>query len=118
MASVLSVTLPTRAIAVIVPCPSSPPLFAVLRRQFTDRELAESDRQGAIRAEAVKGAMLHVWAGYREKAWGTDEVRPKSGSGRATWGGACPGDQPPCRVNQSCAGDVHTFRSRQPDGHI
>jgi hypothetical protein len=65
-------------------CPYVTPL---LLPQFSERELAESDRQGAIRAEAVKGAMLHVWSGYREKAWGTDEVRPKSGSGRATWGG-------------------------------
>ena len=64
-----------------------PYVTRLLLPQFSERELAESDRQGAIRAEAVKGAMLHVWSGYREKAWGTDEVRPKSGSGRATWGG-------------------------------
>ena len=69
-----------------LPCVVFAPLL--LLAQFSERELAESDRQGAIRAEAVKGAMLHVWSGYREKAWGTDEVKPVSGSGKATWGGA------------------------------
>jgi mannosyl-oligosaccharide alpha-1,2-mannosidase len=69
----------------LLPCVVFAPF---LLPQFSERELAESDRQGAIRAEAVKGAMLHVWSGYREKAWGTDEVKPVSGSGKATWGGA------------------------------
>jgi hypothetical protein len=75
---------PSPCVKLHLRCPYATPL---LLPQFSERELAESDRQGAIRAEAVKGAMLHVWSGYREKAWGTDEVRPKSGSGRATWGG-------------------------------
>ena len=61
---------------------------SVSASQFTPEELAESDRLGAERAEAVKSAMLHAWSGYRERGWGTDEMRPKSGAGRATWGGA------------------------------
>ncbi len=42
--------------------------------QVTENELRAADALGAERAEAVKRAMLHAWAGYRERAWGEDEV--------------------------------------------
>ena len=32
------------------------------------------------RQQRVLGAMRHAWGGYRAKAWGADEYRPKSGS--------------------------------------
>lgn len=39
------------------------------------------------RAAMVKRSMQFVWQNYRSHAWGFDELRPVSGSGRNNWGG-------------------------------
>ena len=39
------------------------------------------------RAEAVKNAMRHCWNGYKQHAWGYDELKPQSGRGQNNWGG-------------------------------
>lgn len=39
------------------------------------------------RAALVKKSMQFVWENYRSHAWGFDELRPVSGSGRNNWGG-------------------------------
>ncbi|KAL7547199.1 hypothetical protein ACHAWF_010525 [Thalassiosira exigua] len=48
------------------------------------RELAEVAR---ARAEVVRGAMRHVWGGYRKYAFGKDELLPLSKRGQDNWGG-------------------------------
>lgn len=58
---------------------------------FTDdvtaAELTASDALGRVRAESVKGAMVHAWTAYRERAWGSDELKPRSGVGQDNWAG-------------------------------
>ncbi|TPX20906.1 hypothetical protein DIZ76_016803 [Coccidioides immitis] len=39
------------------------------------------------RRDAVKNAFLHSWKGYKERAWGYDEVGPVKGNVRNTFGG-------------------------------
>ena len=39
------------------------------------------------RAAMVKKSMQFVWENYRRHAWGFDELRPVSGTGRNNWGG-------------------------------
>jgi len=50
-------------------------------------ELAASDANSAPRAAEVVEAMRFVWRGYKEKAWGADELRPRSGGRVDNWGG-------------------------------
>lgn len=38
------------------------------------------------RCERVRGALRHLWQGYRAKAWGADEIRPVSGIRAGGWG--------------------------------
>lgn len=44
-------------------------------------------RLGLVRAEKVKGAMSHAWFNYKSRAWGADEVLPKTGGFKDVWGG-------------------------------
>lgn len=37
--------------------------------------------------DAVKSAFLHAWKGYKEKAWGKDELMPMSGSSKDPFNG-------------------------------
>lgn len=46
----------------------------------------ESDRVGRERAVKVKGAMQHAWQGYREFAWGADELAPRGKKPKQPWG--------------------------------
>ena len=39
------------------------------------------------RLQEVRLSLAHSWRGYREKAWGKDEVAPLSGGSRTTFGG-------------------------------
>lgn len=39
------------------------------------------------RSEYLRNAFCFAWANYREKAWGFDEIQPKSGQGNNAWGG-------------------------------
>eukprot|EP01039_Chlorochromonas_danica_P009873 gene9873-10919_t len=47
----------------------------------------ESDRLGRERREKIKDGMRHAWTGYKNHAWGRDELRPISGSSKDNWGG-------------------------------
>ena len=49
--------------------------------------LAASDVLGRQRALGVKAAMQHAWRGYKARAWGGDEVRPRSGTRNDNWAG-------------------------------
>ena len=31
--------------------------------------------------------MIHTWKGYEDKAWGADELKPRSGRPQNNWGG-------------------------------
>lgn len=44
-------------------------------------------RLGRERALKVKAAMQHTWNGYETKAWGADELKPRSGRPQNNWGG-------------------------------
>lgn len=66
-----------------------------------------SDKLGYVRRESIKEGrsvpvhcsrlvsvdspswkgMKHAWRGYREHAWGRDELKPISGRGQDNWGG-------------------------------
>jgi hypothetical protein len=46
----------------------------------------EDDAKAKSRSEQVKNAMKHSWNGYKQKAWGFDEMMPTSGRGRNRWG--------------------------------
>lgn len=54
---------------------------------ISPEEMARSDALGRERANAVRAAMAHAWSGYRSKAWGADELKPRSGSRQDNWGG-------------------------------
>ena len=58
--------------------------------QVTLEQRAASDLLGRRRAQAVKAAFQHAWRGYREMAWGADEVGPKTGRMVHSWGGGAP----------------------------
>lgn len=40
-----------------------------------------------VRREAIRNAMSHAWKGYKDFAWGTDELMPLTRGGRDSWGG-------------------------------
>eukprot|EP00903_Cladosiphon_okamuranus_P020635 g18945.t1 len=53
----------------------------------TDEMRAKSDRVGRERAIKVKEAMQHAWKGYRDYAWGADELAPRGKKPKESWGG-------------------------------
>lgn len=53
----------------------------------SQEELAESDRQGRIRAARIRAAMSFIWSNYEKHAWGMDELKPQSGRGDNNWAG-------------------------------
>lgn len=55
--------------------------------EVTAEQMAASDELGRVRAAAVKAAMVHAWSGYRAKAWGSDELKPRGGYGQDNWAG-------------------------------
>jgi mannosyl-oligosaccharide alpha-1,2-mannosidase len=52
-----------------------------------EKEEAKDARQRKL--NAIKDAFLHAWKGYKEHAWGKDEVRPVTGNSRNTFNGWC-----------------------------
>jgi hypothetical protein len=44
---------------------------------------AAGTTEDALRAEAVRRAMRHAWHGYEAHAWGADELRPASRTGKS-----------------------------------
>ena len=55
--------------------------------EVTLEQLEASDVLGRTRDAAVKAAMAHAWKGYTDHAWGSDEVRPQSGTAQDNWAG-------------------------------
>jgi len=49
---------------------------------FSEAALTASQREADPWAEEVREAMRHSWAGYKQRAWGHDEVHPTSGSNK------------------------------------
>ena len=56
-------------------------------RAVTQEMKDESDRLGRVRRESVKDGMKHAWKGYKDHAWGHDEVLPLTREGSDNWGG-------------------------------
>lgn len=50
-------------------------------------DLVRSDVTGRERAEKIKAGMQFIWKSYKDKAWGADELRPRSGTSQNNWGG-------------------------------
>lgn len=48
---------------------------------------AEKNDLARTRREAIKNAMKHAWKGYKDYAWGMDELLPQSKRGHNPWGG-------------------------------
>ena len=44
-------------------------------------------RLGRQRAEKIKAAMQHTWSSYESKAFGADELKPRTGRPQNNWGG-------------------------------
>jgi len=53
-------------------------------RAWSEEQLIQSQREADPWADEVRDAMRHSWAGYRQKAWGYDEVKPVTG-GHKDW---------------------------------
>jgi hypothetical protein len=54
---------------------------------ITDKLKEQSDELARSRRVHVLNAMKHVWKNYKEKAFGSDELHPISGSTTQNWGG-------------------------------
>lgn len=68
----------------------SGPLQPMPRIQFKFASHAESPEAQSTREKRqaiVKEAFVHAWNGYKQHAWGHDEVGPISGMGRTSFGG-------------------------------
>lgn len=66
------------------------PSKSIPRVQFDFTQDPESEEQKRIREERrakVKESFLHSWNGYKNHAWGKDEVAPVSGGWRNSFGG-------------------------------
>jgi mannosyl-oligosaccharide alpha-1,2-mannosidase len=63
----------------IIPLPTGQPLMDIPRIQhvFKEESDEEKDRRMA-RLSKVKGEMARAWGGYKEFAWGHDELKPLS----------------------------------------
>jgi len=53
-------------------------------QRHSRQDLDDSRAKSALWAEEVKEAMSHAWNGYRQTAWGYDQVHPKRGKPN-TW---------------------------------
>jgi mannosyl-oligosaccharide alpha-1,2-mannosidase len=56
-------------------------------RIVTDEMRKESDKVAYVRREKIKAGMKHAWKGYKQYAWGNDELKPLSNRGQDNWGG-------------------------------
>ena len=57
------------------------------RPKYTEAEQKAHDATALARQKEIKEAFKHCWDGYREKAWGRDELHPASGRSNDKWGG-------------------------------
>ena len=63
---------------------------SIPRIQFDSSQDPESAEEKRIREERqgkVKGSFLHAWNGYKNHAWGKDEIAPITGASRSSFGG-------------------------------
>ena len=49
-------------------------------------EMLQLDEIARIRSQKIKEAMVHLWGGYKQYAWGRDELLPISNGGQDNWG--------------------------------
>ncbi|KAK5226996.1 hypothetical protein LTR99_005126 [Exophiala xenobiotica] len=66
------------------------PLVTIPRIQFdfhAQPESADAKKTRETRLGVVKDAFIHAWSGYKNHAWGADEVGPLSGTARMSFGG-------------------------------
>jgi len=54
---------------------------------ITPEVITMSDNLARKRREHIKAGMKHAWNGYKDHAFGHDEVTPLSGTSRDNWGG-------------------------------
>jgi len=54
---------------------------------ISEMDLQKSDELGRQRAAAIRDGFRHAWKGYKDHAWGADEVKPQSGRRNDNWGG-------------------------------
>jgi len=54
---------------------------------ITNEMKIENDRLGRERRENIKSGMKHAWEGYKQYAWGKDELKPLTNKGVDNWGG-------------------------------
>lgn len=53
---------------------------------FSRADLEDSAKEAEKWRQMARNAAIHSWKGYRERAWGKDEMRPVSGSAGRVWG--------------------------------
>ena len=53
----------------------------------TDYVLKQSNVRARFRRAKIRKAMQHAWSGYKEYAWGYDELTPMTRKGQNNWGG-------------------------------
>mmetsp|Transcript_6179 Transcript_6179/g.15115 ORF Transcript_6179/g.15115 Transcript_6179/m.15115 type:complete len:693 (-) Transcript_6179:23-2101(-) len=53
--------------------------------RFSHEELMASAEEAEKWREGAKKTVLHAWNGYKQKAWGEDELKPTSGQKGRTW---------------------------------
>ncbi|KAM5439196.1 putative mannosyl-oligosaccharide 1,2-alpha-mannosidase [Microsporum canis] len=72
----------------MIPLPDQKPAeIPPIQYGFEEEEDGDAKALRLKRRDAIKLAFLHSWKGYRDHAWGTDEVGPLSGKSKHTFGG-------------------------------
>ncbi|CAE7261298.1 MNS1 [Symbiodinium natans] len=55
-------------------------------RRFTASDLEASAKEAEQWRVMARNAAIHAWKGYRDRAWGKDELKPVSGAAGRIWG--------------------------------
>lgn len=71
----------------LVPMPTSNSKSIPRIQHVFERESRQEKKERLLKLEAVRGNFSHAFTGYREHAWGRDEVRPLSGGALDVFGG-------------------------------
>lgn len=70
---------------IALPTGSPKPMPKLQAKFEKETDVMRADR--TKKRDAVKDAFLHAWKGYKEKAWGRDELMPMSGSSKDPFNG-------------------------------
>lgn len=54
-------------------------------KRFSREELQASAKEAEKWREGARQTFMHAWNGYKQKAWGKDELKPMTGSPGRTW---------------------------------